>query len=148
MLALAKSARLVGVDNIHIGTAVGKLVSPREEVLAIETEIEQLEIEQAMVSKKEHILKQEWHNIKPVLAVSSGGLHPGLVPYVMDMLGKDIVLQLGGGIHGHPNGTKAGAVALRQAIDAASSNVSLKEHAKSHKELKAALDTWGTERPV
>lgn len=147
MLALAKSARLVGVDNLHIGTAVGKLVSPKQEVLAIERELECQEIEESF---KQKILQQEWHNIKPVLACSSGGLHPGLVPYVLNMLGNDCLLQVGGGIDGHPKGIRAGARALRQAIDASVRGEDLEKAAnrKDNKELKVALEHFGYEKPV
>ncbi len=147
MLALAKCARLVGVDNIHIGTAVGKLVSPKQEVIAIERAIEEPEIEESF---KQKILKQKWHNVKPVFACSSGGLHAGLVPYVMSMLGEDCLLQLGGGIHGHPGGTFGGAKSLRQAIEARMKGESLEEASKrkDNHELRVALDHFGYERPI
>lgn len=148
MLTLAKCARLTGVDNMHIGTAVGKLVSPINEVLGIEREITGEEIEDTFLTEKGHILEQEWYNIKPVFPVSSGGLHPGLVPYIINMLGRNCVVQLGGGIHGHPNGTRDGAKALRQAIDATMENKNLKKYSLDHKELKIALDKWGYTKPV
>ncbi|MDP3881591.1 MAG: type III ribulose-bisphosphate carboxylase [Nanoarchaeota archaeon] len=147
MLALAKCARLVGVDNIHIGTAVGKLVSPKQEVIALEREIEDQQIEENL---KQKVLQQNWHGIKPVFACSSGGLHPGLIPYVMNMLGNESMVQLGGGIHGHPGSTYGGAKALRQAIDATMNKESLESAAKrsENKELKVALSHFGYERPV
>ena len=49
-----------------------------------------------------------------------------------------------GGIHGHPNGTTAGAMAMRQAVDAAMRGVPLYSFARKHKELEEALKTWGT----
>jgi len=52
------------------------------------------------------------------LAVASGGVHPGIVGKIMKNLGKDIVIQAGGGIHGHKFGTEAGAIAMCQAVDA------------------------------
>ena len=58
------------------------------------------------------------------------------------MLGKDIIIQTGGGIHGHPDGTLAGAMAARQAVDAVMSGVSLKHYARNNKELAAALEKW------
>ena len=146
MLTLAKCARLVGIDNIHIGTVIGKLVGTKEEVLLLEHEMEH-KTEPGFKSKL-NFLKQNWYNIKPVLAVSSGGLHPGLVPEIINMLGKDCVLQLGGGMHGHPKGTKAGAMALMQAIEASMKKIPLKEYAEKHKELKEALNEWGFTRPV
>lgn len=145
MLVLAKSARLIGVDNIHIGTVIGKLVSPKDEVLAIEHELEYKNIEEDF---KKNILKENWYDIKPTIPCSSGGLHPGIVPNIMKLLGNDCLIQLGGGIHGHPSGSRAGAKSLRQAIDATLENVSLKEYAKKHEELKVALKKWGSKRPV
>jgi len=57
-------------------------------------------------------------------------------------LGKDLVLQFGGGIHGHPKGTLRGAVAARQAVQAVLENKTLKQYSKDHIELKEALDYW------
>jgi ribulose-bisphosphate carboxylase large chain len=139
MLVIAKLARLAGVDQIHIGTAhVGKMQATAEEVMDVEDEIEK-----GFIHEKQHILEQHWHRIKPVLAVASGGLHPGLIPKVIRRMGTNIALQFGGGIHGHPNGTIAGAMAARQALEAALSNVSLNEYAKDHSELRRALKKWG-----
>jgi len=147
MLSLSKFIRMVGGDTLHVGTANrGKLFGKKDEVLMLEREVEQ-DIE-SHFKKNEHVLNQKWHNIKPVLAVSSGGLHAGSVPYIMKYLGNDIAIQVGGGCHGHPKGTKAGAVSVRQAIDAVMSNVSLKEYAKTHQELKEALGKWGYIVPV
>jgi len=148
MLTVAKCARLTGVDNLHIGTAVGKLVSPIKEVLGLEKEITGEEIEETFLTDKGHILQQEWYKIKPTFPVSSGGLHPGLVPYIINKLGNNIILQAGGGVIGNPLGVQAGATGFRQAIDATIKNISLKEYANTHKELKAALDKWGYIKPV
>jgi len=148
MLTLAKCARLIGVDNIHIGTAVGKLVSPINEVLGIEREITGESIEDTFLTENGHILEQDWYGIKPVFPVSSGGLHPGLIPYIIKMLGKNIILQCGGGVTGNPLGVKAGAKGMRQAIDATLDNKDLKVYAKTHKELKAAMDKWGYTKSI
>ena len=66
----------------------------------------------------------------------------------MNLLGNECVVQLGGGIHGHPNGTRKGAMALRQAIDATLDGISLDDYSKNHKELKEALKKWGHGKPV
>ncbi len=136
MLMLAKSARLVGVNNIHVGTAIGKLVSPKDEVLALKNEMVENKIKENL---KNHILEQNWFGKKNVFAVSSGGLSPLNVPFLMKHFGNDLIIQMGGGIHGHPNGTKDGAKSARQAIDAVMEKKSLKEYAKTHKELREAL---------
>jgi len=142
MLAVAKVARLIGVDQLHIGTAIGKLETPREEVLALQEAITGRNIR-----GKKHILAQGWDGTKPVFPVTSGGLHPGLIPEIIDMLGKDIVIQVGGGVWGHPHGGRAGAAAVRQAIDAALKGISLDEYAKKRKELRGALEKWGYVKP-
>jgi len=125
MVVLAKVARLLGVDQLHVGTAVGKMAETEEEV-------------------KENIsaCKEPLHGVKPVLPVASGGLHPGMVPALMKIFGEDVVIQLGGGIHGHPDGTVKGAAAARQAVDAVLGGYKLKEYAENHPELARALTKW------
>ena len=138
MLAIADIARLIGMDQLHIGTVVGKMEGKKKEVVAIAEEIER-----KFVQAKGHILAEKWGNIKPVFAVCSGGLHPGLVPKIVDYLGEDIILQAGGGVHGHPGGTMGGANALREAVNSYRDNIPIKEYAKTHKELQEAINKWG-----
>jgi len=94
------------------------------------------------VSENCDALRTELYGVRRVLPVASGGLHPGLVPALMNFFGKDFVIQAGGGIHGHSEGTVSGAKAMRQAVDAKMQGVSLKEYAETHKELWAALEIW------
>ena len=89
--------------------------------------------------KPGHWLAEKYFDCPPIFAVMSGGLHPVLIPDLIKALGKDIILQLGGGIHAHPKGTMDGALAARQAIDAAMEGVSLEAFAETHSELKFAL---------
>jgi len=138
MLVISDVARLIGVDQIHIGTIVGKMEGPKEEVLTIEEQIEK-----RIVREHKHSLAEDWFNIKPVFAVCSGGLHAGHVQKLIKMLGNDIVIQAGGGVHGHKMGTRAGAKSMRQAIDAVMKGISLNDFAKKNKELKVALKQWG-----
>ncbi len=145
MNVLAKCGRLVGVDNIHIGTVVGKLVSPKSEVMELDHEMEDSTIIEDI---KNGIMNEDWLNIKRVMPVSSGGLHPGLVHYVLDLLGRDCCIQLGGGIHGVPGGTLVGAQALRQAIEAYNEGLSLDYYAETHSSLGIALKHFGQQRPV
>lgn len=144
MLVVAEAARLAGVDNVHVGTAIGKLVSPRKEVLAIH---ERMQKQNSRAYNKLHLLGENWGKMRNVMSVSSGGLHPGLIPDIMKMLGNDIVIQAGGGVHGHPLGSRAGAMAVRQAIEASINGIALDEYSETHKELKAALAHWGYLRP-
>jgi len=137
MMVIADFARLIGVDQIHIGTGIGKLEGDIKDIKSIEQEIEKNRVKETSLR-----LKQDWHDIKPVFAVCSGGLHPRHIPYLVKNLGKDIIIQMGGGIHGHPQGSFAGARAARQALDAVMKNKSLSEYARSHEELHEALNFW------
>ncbi len=137
MMVLADIARLIGVDQLHIGTVVGKLEGSLNEVSEINEEIEKKKVK---ATKKR--LSQDWGKIKSVLSVSSGGLHPGHIPYLIKHLGNDLVIQMGGGIHAHKLGTAAGARAARQALDATMRKIPLKEYAKTHTELRIALKQW------
>lgn len=125
MLVLAKLARLAGVDQLHTGTIIGKMEGGKQEILMIN-----------------QFLSSEWYGLKPVLPIASGGLYPALVPKLIKILGQDMVFTFGGGIHGHPNGTKAGAKAVVQAVEAVRQRKSLKKYGQTHPELKVALKTW------
>ncbi|MCS7131853.1 MAG: RuBisCO large subunit C-terminal-like domain-containing protein, partial [Hadesarchaea archaeon] len=145
MLFLAKLMRLAGIDQLHIGTAVGKLAGEEKEIIAIKEMITQQEVDEIPGVR----MPQKWGKIKPMLPVASGGLHPGLLPELFKIYGTtDIVIQVGGGTQGHPMGTEAGARAVVQAIEAYKKGVSLDEYAETHKELKAALDKWGYMKPI
>lgn len=141
MYFLAKMMRLIGVDEIHVGTAIGKLVGTKKEVVDIADMLRSPRVEPVTM------LEQDWGRIKSVLPVSSGGLHPGLVPTVMHILGNDCTLLVSGGIHGHPKGTRAGAAAVMQAIEATMDGIDLKQYAVNHKELKQALEKWEYYKP-
>jgi len=143
MLTIAKTARLIGVDQLHIGTAsVGKMYEKADEAREIEQSIEK-----DSIKAHKDILSQSWADKKPVLAVASGGLHPGSIPKVIRLMGKDIVMQFGGGCHGHPGGTLSGAIAIRQAVDASMKGIGLNEYARANHfyELKGAIVKFGIE---
>jgi len=127
MRVLAQIARLCGVDQLHTGTAgLGKLEN--EDTAGIN-----------------EWLTSDLHGLTDVLPVASGGLHPGLVPDLLDALGTNLAVQVGGGIHGHPDGSHAGAKAFRAAIDATVEGRSLSAAAEDSPELATALDRWGTQ---
>jgi ribulose-bisphosphate carboxylase large chain len=58
-------------------------------------------------------------------------------------MGKNIIIQAGGGIHGHRQGSRRGARAMRQAVDAAMKGISLRKYAEDHTELRQAIRQWG-----
>lgn len=127
MRPLCRLVRMLGGDQLHTGTVSGKM----------EHDIDELKGDNRS-------LIEEFFNLKPVFPVASGGLYPGGVEKEVKALGRDIILQAGGGIHGHPDGTRAGATAMRQAVDAVLAGVPISSYAEGHRELKRALDKWGT----
>lgn len=138
MLSLAKIMRLIGMDQLHTGTIVGKMEGGRREVIETNKSITEKNIKGNNIT----LLDQEWGNIKPILPVASGGLSPVHIPDLIQMLGTNMVFQFGGGCHGHPDGTMAGATAIRQAVDAVLNNSPLEEYASTHSQLQKALDKW------
>jgi ribulose-bisphosphate carboxylase large chain len=125
MRVIASVARIIGVDQLHVGTVVGKMYETRQEVI-----------------ENCNALKSELFGMKTALPVASGGLHPRLVPALIKLFGKDFAIQAGGGIHGHDDGTFSGAKAMRQAVDATIKRIPLQEYAESHEELRKSLQTW------
>lgn len=143
MLVIAKLIRMIGLDQLHVGTVLGKMHGSKDEVLAVRDECI---LQNVKDNYKLNVLGQDWNGIKPMFPVSSGGLHPLMIPDLIKIFGNDIIMQFGGGIHAHPLGTKAGARACRQALDAVMNNISIKEKAKNHIELKTALRKWGRDK--
>ena len=125
MVVIAKVARLIGVDQLHIGTAIGKMSEKVDEV-----------------QRNKKAITEPMFNVRRVMPVASGGLHPGMVPKLIEYIGWDQIIQAGGGIHGHPNGTVKGAMAFRQAVDAVMKGKPLSEYAKDYAELEKALIKW------
>ncbi|HFQ82063.1 MAG TPA: ribulose-bisphosphate carboxylase large subunit, partial [Desulfobacterales bacterium] len=135
---ISKWARMAGMDHIHVGTGVGKLEGNRIELA------ERLEILREQKSKIVNNMRfvQSWGKLKPVFPVASGGLHPGHIPVLIDIFGKEAIFAFGGGVHGHPRGSRAGAAAVRDAIEGVMAGKSLDQIARSSKNLKEALEIW------
>jgi ribulose-bisphosphate carboxylase large chain len=93
--AMCQLACLSGVDSIHAGMFGGYMNDDTEELKSVM-----------------ELLASE--NVVPAL---SCGMHPGLVNHVTQQVGSDYMANVGGALHGHPQGTLAGCRAMRQAID-------------------------------
>ncbi|WP_255350196.1 MULTISPECIES: type III ribulose-bisphosphate carboxylase [unclassified Methanosarcina] len=139
MVLVAKLCRLIGLDQLHIGTVVGKMHGEKHEVLTLRDECV---LDKVPADESQHVLAQDWGGLKPMFPVASGGLAPTMIPDLYSIFGKDVIMQFGGGIHAHPMGTAAGATACRQALDASLEGVSMQDYAKDHKELEVALEKW------
>jgi len=123
-MPIAQWARIAGCDNLHAGSVgAGKMF-----------------VEGGMSHAKKiyQFLQSDYHGLRKTLPIASGGLHPGVVPHVIQNVGKDIACMAGGGVHGHPQGSRAGAQAFRAA------GHSLEDAAKKSPALAAALKKWGT----
>lgn len=145
MYFLAKLTRLMGIDNIHIGTVVGKLDSPKEDVLNMIDLLLNTKIEE----RPNLNLAQDWGSLKSGVPVASGGLHAGTIPQVMEIYNTlDMGIQVGGGVHGHPDGTHGGAKATIQAIEAFKDGLTLEEKAKTHPALAKSLEKFGYVQPI
>lgn len=125
VLAMSKLVRLAGGDQLHTGTAAGKMHGAITDVQNIN-----------------RALTKEWYHIKPMMPVASGGIHPGNLHWNLVFLGKDVTINLGGGIHGHPDGTRAGARAARAILDAVLQGRSIEELAEEIPEVKRSFQRW------
>jgi ribulose-bisphosphate carboxylase large chain len=125
MLVLAKLARLCGVSALHTGTIVGKMEGGAKDIQEID-----------------RFMRSSWYGLKSTMPIASGGMHPGLVPRLIELLSNELIITFGGGLWGHPDGPEAGARAIRQSVDATMKKIPLEEYAKDHQELKRAIEFW------
>jgi ribulose-bisphosphate carboxylase large chain len=88
-------AGIMGADTIHSGMWGGYMNESEEDL-----------------RKTLDILNSR--NVVPAL---SCGMHAGLIDAINDRFGTEYMANVGGAIHGHPDGTIAGTKAMRQAID-------------------------------
>lgn len=112
---ICKIAGWSGADSIHAGMIGGYMNQDDEE------------LRESLVAL--------WHyKIVPAL---SCGMHPGLVDFVNKSLDSvDWMANVGGAMHGHPQGTLAGGKAMIQAINGETDG----------KEYLAAIEKWGEKK--
>lgn len=124
-LALGKLTRIAGADFSLFPSPYGSVALEKAQALALS---------EALVEESP---------LKRSFPVPSAGIHPGLVPLLINDFGIDSIINAGGGVHGHPGGAAGGGKAFRQAVDAVLSEKTLAEAAEQHEELKTALEIWG-----
>lgn len=83
-----------------------------------------------------------YYDIAPTMPTPGGGVHPSTAYKITCQLGKDIILDVGGGIQGHPGGSTAGVKALKAAVEAAINDEPLGEKSARVPELAQALAKW------
>ncbi|MGG3622218.1 2,3-diketo-5-methylthiopentyl-1-phosphate enolase [Bacillus gobiensis] len=128
-LLLGKLVRLAGADLSLFPSPYGSVALEKDKVIAL----------------KEELVKES--PLQSVFPVPSAGIHPGLVPLLVQDFGNDCVINAGGGVHGHPQGARGGGRAFRQAVDLVLSGKSLADAAPDS-ELQEALKLWGWKEEV
>ncbi len=83
-------------------------------------------------------------NVRSTLPAIGGGVHPNSAEKIVNDLGIEVVLAVGGAILGHPNGPTEGAKAMMQAAEALGKGIKLSEisEKKGYESLKISLELW------
>jgi 2,3-diketo-5-methylthiopentyl-1-phosphate enolase len=126
-IILGKLPRLAGADTVVVPFAMGGKAPYLPE-----------RFKQVVQS-----LTYPFGDLKPMMPMPSGGITPINVEAIYNVLGKEVMIGSGGGVHAHPDGPIAGGRAFRQAIEAAMSYIPAMEYGKDHEELGKALGIWG-----
>ena len=129
MRVVAKWLRLTGGDHLHTGTVVGKLEGSRAETLGIVDLLRQRAI--PADPTRGLYFEQDFAGLKATWPVASGGIHVLNIPDLYAIYGNDAFWLFGGGTHGHPRGSRAGAQANRAATEAVAAGKTLQEAART-----------------
>jgi 2,3-diketo-5-methylthiopentyl-1-phosphate enolase len=123
-LIMGTLMRMAGADLTLFPSPYGNVSIPRNEALEIGDKLRRTSL------------------YRPSFPVPSAGIHPGMIPKIIEDFGNDVVINAGGGIHHHPDGTEKGARAFLDAVEGICEGNSLEEIAKNSPPLKNALARW------
>jgi 2,3-diketo-5-methylthiopentyl-1-phosphate enolase len=123
-LLLGSFMRMAGADLVLFPSPYGNVSLPKEDALEIAKRLEQPSI------------------YRRSFPVPSAGIHPGMIPRILEDFGKDVIVNAGGGIHHHPSGTRSGARAFCDAIQGVSEGKKLEEISEKSTPLREALAHW------
>ena len=127
-IAYQKLWRLAGADQMHVNGLANKFQETDESVIA---------------SARECFVPLFKHKPCTVIPVFSSGQTVNQAPGTWAALqSTDLIYLAGGGLFAHPGGIAAGVAALRQSWEAAMNNVPLEVAAKTHRELREALEKF------
>ena len=132
--AYQKLWRLAGVDHLHVNALQSKFWEPDESV----------------VRSIKACLTPMFRDSDRAMPVLSSGQWGGQAPDTYRSTGStNYVYLAGGGIMAHPGGPAGGVRAIRQAWEAAVSDIPLREYAEDHEELMQSLQKFGkVDHPV
>jgi len=125
--AYQKLCRLAGVDHLHVGGLGSKFYESDAEV----------------ARSIRDCLQPFFGGYRAMPAISSAQWAGSAVETYRATGEVDVIHLAGGGILAHPLGIAAGVRAMRQGWEAALAGVPLAQHAATHPELRAAIDTFG-----
>ena len=127
-IAYQKLWRLAGADQMHVNGLSNKFQETDESVIA---------------SARECFVPLFKHKPCTVMPVFSSGQTVNQAPGTWAALqSTDLIYLAGGGLFAHPGGIAAVVAALRQSWEAAMNNVPLEVAAKTHRELREALEKF------
>jgi ribulose-bisphosphate carboxylase large chain len=131
-VAFQKLWRLAGIDHTHVNGLQNKFC----------------ESDNSVVASARACLAPMFPEPYPgctVMPVFSSGQSARQVHDTYVALGStDLIYACGGGVMGHPMGVAAGVRSLQQAWEAAMQKIPLVAYAKSHPELRSALELFGS----
>jgi len=128
-VAWQKLWRLAGVDHMHVNGIANKFQEDDDSVIA------------SAHACLTPMFTDKACTVMPVF--SSGQTVMQAHPTWQRLQSQDLIFLAGGGLFAHPGGITAGVNALRQSWDAAISGVPLATAAKTHRELREAIATFG-----
>ena len=99
-IILGTLMRAGGADIVLFPSSYGSVALPLTEAMAIKG-----------------ALTDPLGKVTRVFPGPSAGIHPGMAPQILHDYGSDVIINAGGGVHGHPKGARAGAKAFQQALD-------------------------------
>jgi ribulose-bisphosphate carboxylase large chain len=131
-IAFQKFWRLAGIDHLHVNGLRNKFCEDDASVIA---------------SARECLTPMfaAPHQGCEIMPVFSSGQSARQAPDTYNELGStDLIYACGGGILAHPQGPAAGVRSLHQAWQAAAEHITLAHYARTHEELRAALETFSS----
>ena len=148
----AKLLRFAGADVVSTGSPLRGNISNRRYVTGVLNALRDDHLPKA--PDMGHYVEQPLAGLTGALPAVGGGHNPWHFARLVDATGPDTVIQCGGAIMGHPQGSLAGATACRTALESLiqaqnegqNLNVDgrhiLQKAARYSPELKTALDTF------
>lgn len=148
----AKLLRFGGADVVSTGSPLRGNVTNRRYVMGVLNALR----DDTLPTQADmgHYAPQSFEGLTGSLPAVGGGHNPWHFPRLLDATGPDVILQCGGSVMGHPQGSQAGATACRTAVEALvqakgegqNLNVDgrhiLSKAAKYSPELRTALDAF------